>query len=239
MRAQLQANESRHSADVIEKSFASAATQTQQTVDNQDSVIIFPPLVELFRQGQPAQEVYFIESGIVKLIHENQEGQEMIIGLRTREGVLGAASVILKEPFPVSVKALTQCRLRRYSASAFIHRIKNESAFSWNMHLMHCREIYAEISRIAQLGNQSARHRLEQLLWQLIPSFDLKDVNKGFRVQLPLKHWEIAELIAITPQHLSRLMKQMENEGLILQRKGWLIIPDPHRLYHAPDVFSF
>ena len=34
----------------------------------------------------------------------------------------------------------------------------------------------------------------------------------------------IAQLLAITPIHLSRLLKQLENDRLILRSKGWLII---------------
>src|SRR4051794_176586 len=99
MKTQLQADESWSSLDAIEASSTSATAKTQQLSNNQDSIIICPPLVQLFQQGMLAQEVYIIESGIVKLIHQDQDGQEMIIGLRTREGVIGAASVMLQKPF--------------------------------------------------------------------------------------------------------------------------------------------
>jgi hypothetical protein len=31
-------------------------------------------------------------------------------------------------------------------------------------------------------------------------------------------------------QHLCRIIKQMENEGIILRKKGWLILHEPKRL---------
>jgi len=50
------------------------------------------------------------------------------------------------------------------------------------------------------------------------------------RIHNPLKHWEIAQLISVTPQHLSRLLKRLEEEGIIRRNKGWLIISDYQRL---------
>ena len=41
-----------------------------------------------------------------------------------------------------------------------------------------------------------------------------------------MKQVEIAELIAVTPEHLSVVLKRMEQQGIIRREKGWLIIPD-------------
>jgi DNA-binding HxlR family transcriptional regulator len=53
-----------------------------------------------------------------------------------------------------------------------------------------------------------------------------------------LKHLEIAQLIAVTSEHLSRLLNQLEQDGLLRRRKGWVIIQDPRKLWHLPDVIS-
>jgi CRP-like cAMP-binding protein len=39
---------------------------------------------------------------------------------------------------------------------------------------------------------------------------------------LPLKHKELAQMVAVTPEHLSRLLKALEHEGVI-QRNGNLL----------------
>jgi len=40
----------------------------------------------------------------------------------------------------------------------------------------------------------------------------------------------IAQLLAITPIYLSRLLEQLEDDGLIRRSKGWLIIRNPDKL---------
>ncbi|RMG50973.1 MAG: helix-turn-helix domain-containing protein [Acidobacteria bacterium] len=52
---------------------------------------------------------------------------------------------------------------------------------------------------------------------------------------MPIRQWELARYLGITPQYVTRLLGQLEDEGLLLRCKGWLIIADPHRLWHRPD----
>jgi CRP-like cAMP-binding protein len=53
---------------------------------------------------------------------------------------------------------------------------------------------------------------------------------KSARVNLPLTRVEIAQLLAITPEHLSRVLNVMEQEGIIRRDKGTILIPDIARL---------
>jgi predicted transcriptional regulator len=55
------------------------------------------------------------------------------------------------------------------------------------------------------------------------------------KMHLPLKHREIAQLIAVTPQHLSLVLRQMEVEGTIRREKGWVIVRNYQRLYQPSD----
>jgi CRP-like cAMP-binding protein len=67
---------------------------------------------------------------------------------------------------------------------------------------------------------------------------DGAESHTPIRLQSPLKHLEIAQLIAVTSEHLSRLLNQLEQDGLRRRRKGWVIIQDPRKLWHLPDVIS-
>jgi CRP-like cAMP-binding protein len=43
----------------------------------------------------------------------------------------------------------------------------------------------------------------------------------------------MAQLLGLTPEHLSRLIKQMENEGIICRENSWLILCNPKKLLHS------
>ncbi len=56
------------------------------------------------------------------------------------------------------------------------------------------------------------------------------DLECEIKYQLPLKRKELSRMIALTPEHLSRLLKALEHDGLIQRNENWLEIKDYRRL---------
>ncbi|HEY2976020.1 MAG TPA: Crp/Fnr family transcriptional regulator [Pyrinomonadaceae bacterium] len=215
-----------------EGSFASVANDTRYDFKDLALPQVYPATIELFQQDSAAQEVFLIERGLVKLIRLEQEGRELITHLGSSGWLLGASSVIMQEPYAVTAITLTKCSLRRISGEAFRDRLRTDSQFSWYLHQRHSQEILDQMIHVAQLGCLSARHRLEQLFLYLISALELNVANNEIRMHAPLKHWEVAELVAVTPEHLSRMLRQMETEGVLRREKGWLIFSTSHWFRH-------
>lgn len=192
---------------------------------------VYPAAVELYRQGAAADEVLFIERGLVKLTRSEPDGQEFIADLRFAGSLLGGATVIAREPHPLSAVTLARSHLRRVESRVFCRLLQTDAPFSWHVHQLTCHEISHHISRITQLGCLSARQRLEQLFRQLIAAGGAESQRRDVLVRLPLKHWEVAQLIAVTPAYLSRLLNQLELEGVVRRDRKAFAIPDPQRLW--------
>jgi CRP-like cAMP-binding protein len=193
---------------------------------------IYPANTVLYEQDSLAQEVYFIREGLVKLHKVFSNGKEFIVDLRFIGWLLGASSVIIQKPNPVAAVTLTKCRLHRIPATTFLDLLTHNADFAWYFIRMQSCESFIGIERIVQLGCLSAQQRLEQLLWQLLFASPPATLQKEVQLQLLLKHREISQLVAVTPQHLSRVFKDMQKQGLIRLEKGWIIILDPQKLYH-------
>jgi CRP-like cAMP-binding protein len=108
--------------------------------------------------------------------------------------------------------------------------MKTNSHLSWYLHQMHSHEFYDHVAQVAQMGCLPARQRLEHFLKELISALGPCESRREIRLHLPLKLWEIAELIAVTPEHLSRMLNHMEKEGTIRRNKGWIILSDIRQL---------
>ena len=194
---------------------------------------VYPPDVGLFQQGSHPQHVYFIERGLVKLSRVERDGQQIIIGLRSSGWALGTSAAILQKQSPVSATTLTSCQVRHISAEAFRHLVKTDVQFSWHIQHAQSRETHEQITRITRLSCHSARQRLEQLLWELTSVLAFENKKKEVRIEVPLKQWEIAQLIDVTPEHLCRMLKQLEEEGILSRKKGWLIANNAPTLWHS------
>lgn len=186
----------------------------------------YPAGVGLFKQDSLPQDVYLIESGLVKLSHVEENGKELVVGLRTPNWIVGASAVILNKKYGFTAETLTGCQLRRIPAQSFLQLLRTDSEFAWHFQQVQSYELYDQLSQLVGIGCLSARHRLEQLLSQLLSTLGAKAGEKKIRLQLPLKHWELAELIAVTPEHLSRLLKELQLEGVVQRDKGWINISD-------------
>jgi CRP/FNR family transcriptional regulator len=196
-------------------------------VNDQTLSEAYPAETELLRQGTLTQAVYLIDRGLIKLVQMEPDGRETVVGVRGPGWLLGATSVILQKPYPVTAVTLTRCHLRRVPADEFRYLLNTNSQFSWYVYRMHSREVPDRVE-----GFISARHRLEHLLWELVSAQDEIELQKPVRLRLPLKQWEVAKVIASKPASVSQLLNQLEEEGVLRRDEGWLIISDPDRLWH-------
>lgn len=190
----------------------------------------FPAGIELYRQDMMPQEVYFLERGLVKHIRTENNGQEIITALYFNGAILGAETVIAREAHPVTAVTVINSSLRRVPAATFRHLLRTDVQLSGWLHQTQSRELIDKVIRISLLGCSSAEERLKALIIQLAQVQETRLLPEGLKFQLPLKHWEVAQLIAVTPPYLCRLFDKFEKNNLIRREKGWLIIPDLHKL---------
>jgi CRP-like cAMP-binding protein len=193
----------------------------------------WPHATRIFNQGLPAADAYVIEHGLVKLVYVGSDGKELIVGVRSSGRVLGGPSVILGQAYPVSAVTLTPCCLRHIPASVITQiRKANPTAVDYLLKET-SREVLDQVSQLIDSG-LPALHRLRRLLVRFAREISGTHWPDEARVPLLLKHWEIAQMIAVTPQHLSRLLRDIQITDKIRIQKGWLIVSDPARF--ARDV---
>lgn len=215
-------------------------SHTQATeFDRHHSVIkgegqTYPPAVELFNQGSNPTDVYFLQSGIMKLTRCEANGREILLDLRFPGSLVGSAAAISKKLHPFAATTVTRCTLLRWSAPRFLSLLDHDTTLATNVRGILSDEILDHVARISQLTCLPARQRLEQLLWQFCERFGSdhwKTSRTTSKLQLPLKHYEIAHLLSITPTYLCRLLNALQAEQVITRSKGWIVINKPSELW--------
>jgi CRP-like cAMP-binding protein len=195
----------------------------------------FPPSTTLFLQGNSPREVFYIEHGLVKLIRMSENGQELAIGLPSKGSLLGAASLIVQEPYPFTAVTVTPCALSRIPADLFLRLAKTDEQFCWYLHEVHSIEVHRQASQLAALRYLSARQRFERLLLEFLSSIPTYEKQISMKIRLPLKHWEIAQLIGVRPEHLSRVLQQIKQEGILHEEDGCMVVSDVRKLRNQDD----
>lgn len=192
---------------------------------------MYPAGVELFQQDACPRDVYFVETGLAKLTRYEENGSEFILDIRFPGSLLGLEAAIRNKAHPFSAVTATNCKLTHLTAPRFLDLLSTEVKLGLVIQDTLCDEVLNQAARMSEIACLPARQRLEQLLWKVAEQVgETQTIN--FKVQLPLKHWEAAQLLAITPTYLSRLLAELESEEIISRTNGWIIVRKPGSLWH-------
>ena len=194
---------------------------------------VVPPQHLIFSQGESPVTVCLICSGLVKLTRTESDGQRSIVGLRRKGWLLGAGALLPGRPYASTAETVTRSKLCFVPTETLKQAMRTNAPFSKWIAMIYGREVYSSMISISEKSCLSGRQRLEKFLWEIIQTENHSDTSKAVKITFPLKLWEVAQLLALTQQHLCRLIKQMEYEGVILRKSGWLIIPRPKDLWHS------
>ena len=168
-----------------------------------------PSHFNLFEQGAISDSVYVIESGIVKLVHESGD-EKSILGLRSRGCILEISSALLSMPCPCSGVTVTQTVVSRIPVEEFREALRCDANLLREVNRMLSREIYTGQEQEMELRSASVVERLSRLIREF-RAFGAGS-SPATASRTSIKQTEVAQMLAITPEHLSRLLKKMRPE---------------------------
>ncbi len=174
----------------------------------------YPSRTEIFHEDNLATVVYFIERGIVMLSRLEPDGRRRIVAIRGRNWILAVPPVFLGIPYEFTGTTVTPCHLRPITTKCFFHLLKTNETFAWEMHRLFSREILKNLKKVL-VTSMSAEERLRYFLRRLMAEMTPEESKIQNHFVVPLKHMELAEIVGISPEHLSRITKKMHREGVL------------------------
>jgi CRP-like cAMP-binding protein len=184
----------------------------------------YPRGCRLFRQGDEVQWLYLIETGFVKLVHTTRTGRDFIVGFSRAPSILGSIMAVVARTHMVTAEALTDCEVRPISIGDFHALLRSSATFSMRLHRQHAQEVQDQTALAVGLA-MAPRYRLESLLLTFIRDGHVARWRAGLRLEPQFRRRELAELIHVCPEQMSRLLSTLEREGVIAREKQWLVIP--------------
>lgn len=187
-------------------------------------VVIYPAKTVLFPQGSRPQHIFFILSGTVKLVHSINGLGATAIGLRLSGSLIGATAALTSTKHSVGAETVSSTHAHHFDVQEFRELIDRDLRFSSFVSRVLCREVTEGVQQLTGLLSFTAKSRLQFLLLELARGQQKGPECAGpTKVALPIRLRDVADLIGITPEHLSRLLTQLEHEGLFRRSKGWFI----------------
>jgi CRP/FNR family transcriptional regulator, cyclic AMP receptor protein len=166
----------------------------------------------VFSQGNPADAVFYIQKGKVKVTVVSDQGKEAVVAILGTTEFFGEGCLVGQTLRIATVAALTESVIMRLEKAAIVRVIHQEPAFS-EMFIAHLlgRTIRVEADLVDQLFNSSEK-RLARLLL-LLANFGKE--GKPEPVIAKISQETLAEMIGTTRSRVSFFMNKFRKLGFI------------------------
>lgn len=165
----------------------------------------------LFNRGDPAHGLFLQQTGQVKLAVTAPQGTEKIIGIIGPGESFGEAIIFLNRPFfPIYAQATTDSQVLLIPKAVIFNLLDRDNTVARKMLAglsLRNHQLVQDIESVALL---TCTQRLIGYLLQI--SAEAADSS---RIMLPASKTNIASLLNLTPETLSRTMLKLQQSGLI------------------------
>lgn len=200
----------------------------------------FGPRQMLFRAGDPSTHLYVIREGQVKLTRTDIDGHEHLLNLVGAGYFLGF-DTIGNPRYSYSAETLTPTVLCRIKHGDIVRLLTEEPRVSLNVLLAVNEQLAQARNLIRALGQKTAVEKVAALLLNLYPPKTNGETGKA--KALHLSRHEMAEILGLTVETVSRIMAALRRKGIIDAPRGRIVVSarerlqplagDPLRLNHS------
>ncbi|KDA06371.1 Crp/Fnr family transcriptional regulator [Microbacterium sp. CH12i] len=185
----------------------------------------------LYSAGEPADHLYVVAAGQVKVVRSTRSGQDTIVDVLAPGELVGSLSIGRQAGYPETVAAMvTTCALR-IETTAFREVLLEYPSVALRVLDDVTALLGSERSDAGQHTSSTVAQRVGMMLLHLADKFGRngEDVD-GVLIQLPLTRADLAGMIGSTPESVSRVMSRLRKEGAVDSGRRWTSILDRDKL---------
>ena len=166
----------------------------------------------VFSQGDPADSVFYIQDGKVKVTVISEQGKEAVVAILGADEFCGEGCLTGQPRRMATAAAMTECKIMRLEKEAIIRVLHDEPAFSeiFVSHLL-ARTIRVEEDLVDQLFNSSEKRLARALL--LLANFGKE--GRPEPIIAKVSQETLAEMIGTTRSRVSHFMNKFRQLGFI------------------------
>ncbi len=187
------------------------------TIGEGRKIQTFPKKQAIYTQGDPADAIFYIQKGKIKLTVVSKSGKEATIGILNEGDFFGEGSLAGQSLRMGSASALTGCEILRINKRAMMEALHREHTFS-DMFVAYllARNIRYEEDLVDQLFNSSEK-RLARILL-LLARFGKDGVPET--VIPKISQETLAEMVGTTRSRVNFFMNRFRKMGFIHYNGG-------------------
>jgi CRP/FNR family transcriptional regulator, polysaccharide utilization system transcription regulator len=183
------------------------------------SLFSYKPGEEVYVEGKNANCVFYISSGLVKIVRPHQTEMEPLVRLSSGKDFIGFLSVIKGYRYSSTATAITNVEAYKINRDFFLEatELNHEIGILFSRFLLET--LYSAESKITDLLTKNIRERLATVLLNL-------HKNENGVNQVIISKKDLALLTGTIQETLSRQLAGMVSKGLIRLEGKKIILSD-------------
>ncbi len=166
----------------------------------------------VFTRGDASSALYVLADGLLKLTCETRGGEVAVVDFVNPCESLCEQTVFTQRPFPVSAHALQPSRVLAVGMQPLLNLMHAQPALAWKIATRVSARVDELTDRLLRFASLNAEQRTAALL---LEQFDNREERRG------PKQTDMANMLAISPETLCRLLAKF-------RRSGWIANVDGH-----------
>lgn len=165
----------------------------------------------LFDEGEPADHVFNVTAGTVKVYKLLPDGRRQVTGFLFAGDFLGLAN---QESYAYSAEAVTLCHLCRFPRRKLEELMVRFPRVEQRLLSIASNELAAAQEQMLLLGRKTAREKIASFLLLLAKRAKQRGMAED-PVSVPMSRTDIGDFLGLTTETVSRTFTQLKNSNLI------------------------
>jgi CRP-like cAMP-binding protein len=180
----------------------------------------------VYAQGDDGDGLFGVVQGRIRLSNSSREGKELLVMLVEPGDWIGEVSLLDGLPRSLDAFAMGDC------AVLFLPRIRFDALLKAKPELyqyfipMLCRKLRLALSYVEGVALFPLPARLAQRILGLLAFYGVNDDKPGMLIDVHLPQEDLAKMLGVSRQAISRELKRFESEGIIQLAYGQLRVMD-------------
>jgi len=175
----------------------------------------------VWTQGEPAEEVFFIEKGWIKVSFVSPSGKEALLALPGEGEFIGTRCLIDRYKRIGTATALGDCSLVRIAKPALVRLLRQEPDFAQILLSCVVRQSLRSQRALADQLTDSSERRLARVLLRLAEGSG----NQSPPILARVSQADLASMVGTTRARVSHFMNRFRQQGFIdYNRQGYVTV---------------
>lgn len=179
----------------------------------------------LFREGVLNSHIFYMKKGLAKLHMRVTDEKEFILKIAVPPCFLGLPTIFGDRINQYSVTAIEPTQVCMIDIATFSHLIRTNGAFAFEIIADICKDDLRTFRRHVMLQHKQTPGRLAGVLL-----FFANEVYHSPHFELPLDRSELAELLGLSREIVTRTLMQFREDGMIDLDKKSITLLHPEQL---------